>query len=91
MWSLGFILLLALAAWFVACFVNALVGMLSGEKPQDTGRLWLDVFLRLFVVGQLSFAGRMLNYVGIDGWPRRLLYIAGVICILVFLYYTFHG
>jgi hypothetical protein len=91
MWALGFILLLLLAAWCVAHIVNALVGMLSGEKPQDTGRLWLDVFLRLFVVGQLSFAGRMLNYVGIDGWPRRLLYIAGVICILVFLYYTFHG
>ena len=82
--------MLLLAALFVANVVNVLVGILSGEKPQDTGRLWLDVVLRLFVVGQLSFIGRILNYVGIDGWPRRVLYIAGAICIAMFLYHAFH-
>jgi hypothetical protein len=82
--SLGFFLLVCLVALFVAWLVNALVGVLSGEKPGDTGRLWLDVVLRIFALGRLSFVGRMLNYSG-GVWPRRILYAVGALAIVIFL------
>ena len=47
-----------LAAWLV----NVLVGLLSGERQEDTGRVWLDILLRVFGLGRLGFIGRMLNY-----------------------------
>src|SRR6266568_4325167 len=75
----------AVAAFLVAWVVNGLVGLLSGEKPRDTGRLWLDIFLRLFVVLEVGFIGRMLNYNGLDGLPRKVVLFVGLICALLLL------
>jgi hypothetical protein len=74
-----------LAAFLVAWVVNGLVGMMSGEKPGDTGRLWLDVFLRMFGVLELGLIGRVLNYIGLKGRPRKVCLFVGLLCLLLFL------
>src|SRR6266568_9192510 len=75
----------AVAAFLVAWVVNGLVGLLSGERPRDTGSLWLDIFLRIFMVLELGVIGRVLNYCGFSGWPRKLVFFVGLLCVLLFL------
>ena len=77
--------MLGLAAFLVAWVVNGLVGLLSGENPRDTGRLGADVFLRLFAVLELGLIGRVLNYAGFTGWPRKFVLFIGLLCVLLFL------
>lgn len=84
MFQLEMLALFGLAAFLVAWTVNAVVGLLSGEKPGNTGSLWLEVFLRMFGVLELGFIGRILNYVGLTGWPRKAVYYVGVLCVLLF-------
>ena len=62
MYDLLMLVAFALAAFLVAWVVNGFVGMLSGERPRDTGRLWADIFLRLFAILELGLIGRVLNY-----------------------------
>jgi len=83
--SLIMLAMFAVAAFLVAWVVNGLVGLLSGERPRDTGRLWLDIFLRLFGVLELGFIGRILNYVGLGGLLRKVLLFIGLLCLLLFL------
>jgi hypothetical protein len=84
MTSFGIVLLFCLVALIAACLVNVFVGLLSGERQEDTGRVWLDILLRVFGLGRLGFIGRMLNYA--EGvWPRRILYAVGGISILLLL------
>ena len=80
----------AVAAFLVAWVVNGLVGLLSSEKPEDTGSLWLDIFLRFFAVLELGVIGRMLNYVGLDGAPRKVIFLIGLVCVLLFLVRACH-
>jgi hypothetical protein len=80
----------AVAAFLVAWAANALVGLLSGERPQDTGSLWLDTFLRFFTVLELGLIGRLLNYLGLTGWPRKAVFFVGMVCVLVFLVKACH-
>jgi hypothetical protein len=75
----------AVAAFLVAWVTNGVVGLLSGERPRDTGRLWLDTFLRIFAVLELGWIGRILNYVGLCGLPRKLVLFTGLLCLLLFL------
>jgi len=75
----------AVAAFLVAWVVNGLVGLLSGEHPRDTGRQWLDTFLRIFVVLELGWIGRVLNGVGLRGLPQKLVVFVGLLCLLIFL------
>lgn len=79
-----------LAAFLVAWVVNGLVGMMSGEKPGDTGRLWLDIFLRMFGILELGVIGRALNYLGLKGWPRKFVLFVGLLCLLLFLVRSCH-
>ena len=58
MYDLAFIAAFGLAAFLVAWVVNGLVGMMSGENPRDTGRLWVETFLRFFAVLELGSSGR---------------------------------
>ena len=46
--TLGFTLLVCLASFFCAWLANRLVGLLSGEHPRDTGRLWVDTLFGAF-------------------------------------------
>jgi hypothetical protein len=80
----------AAAALLVAWIANGLVGLLMGEKPGDTGSIWLDVFLKLFAILELGFIGRMLGYVGLNGWPRRIVLMIGTLCLLWFLLKPHH-
>jgi hypothetical protein len=73
------------AAFLVAWVVNGLVGMMSGEKPGDTGRLWLDIFLRMFGILELGVIGRVLNEFGLKGWSRKAVLFVGLLCLLLFL------
>lgn len=75
----------AVAAFLVAWVVNGLVGLMSGEHPRDTGRLWLDTFLRIFAVLELGWIGRILNYVGLRGLPQKLVLFIGLLCVALFL------
>ncbi len=75
----------AVAAFLVAWVVKGLVALLSGEPPGDTGRLWLDVFLRIFAGLELGWIGRILNYAGLRGLPRKIVLFAGLLCLLFFL------
>ena len=79
------IAMFAVAAFLVAWVVNGLVGLLSGEWPGDTGRLWLDTFLGMFGILELGWIGRILNYVGLRGLPRKLVLFVGLLCLLLFL------
>jgi hypothetical protein len=85
MYNLVILGIFAVGAFLVAWVVNGFVGLLSGERPRDTGRLWLDIFLRFFAILELGFIGRILTYVGFQGWPRKLLLFVGLICVLWFL------
>lgn len=80
----------AVAAFFVVWLANGLVGLFSGERPRDTGRLWLDVFLRFFAVLDLGIIGRILSCVGLDGLPRKIVLFIGLLCVLVFLVRACH-
>ncbi len=78
------------AAFLMAWVVNGIIGLLSGEKPRDTGRLWVDIFLRLFAILELGFIGRILNYVGLAGLPRKVVLFIGLLCVLLFLLRACH-
>jgi hypothetical protein len=90
MYSVIMLAVFAVAAFLVAWVVNGLVGLLSGERPRDTGRLWLDIFLRFFAILELGFIGRMLSYLGFQGWPRKVVLFIGLLCILLFLLKACH-
>jgi hypothetical protein len=79
------IAVVAVAAFLVAWVANGLVGFLSSERPRDTGSLWLDTFLRIFVVLELGWVGRILNYIGLRGVPRKVLFFIGLLGVLLFL------
>ncbi len=85
MFDLAFLAALAVAAFLVAWLVNGLVSLFSGERRRDTASLWADVFLRLFMVLELGLIGRVLNYCGLTGWPRKLVFFLGLLCVLLFL------
>lgn len=80
-----FLATLALAALLVAWVVNILVGVLSGEKPQSTSSLWAEVFSRILMVSELGLIGRVLNYCGLTGLPRKAVLFLGVLCLLLFM------
>ena len=90
MHSLILLAMFAVGAFLIAWVVNGFIGLLSGERPGDTGRLWLDIFLRLFAVLELGFIGRILNYAGLDGLPRKVVLFAGLLCLLLFLVSSCH-
>jgi hypothetical protein len=83
--SLGMLAMFALAAFLVAWVANGAVGIITGEKPQDTSSLWFETFLRIFTVLELGWIGRLLNYVGLRGVPRKIVLFLGLFCVLVFL------
>jgi len=85
MTTFAMLVMFAVAAFLAAWVVNGLVGLLSGERPRDTGSLWLDMFLRIFAVLELGWIGRILNYVGLRGLPRKIVLFIGLLCVLVFL------
>jgi hypothetical protein len=90
MFDLALVAMIAVAAFLVAWVVNGLVGLLSGERPGGTGNLWLDIFLRFFAVLELGLIGRLLNYIGIQGLPRKVVFFVGLLCVLVFLVRACH-
>jgi len=75
------------AAFLVAWVVNALVGLLSGERPRDTASLWFDIFFSFFVILELGVIGRVLSYLGLTGWP---VFFIGMVCVLLFLVRACH-
>src|SRR5215831_18704171 len=81
----------AVTAFLVAWVVNALVGLMMGERPRDTGSLWLDIFLRLFAVLELGAIARILSYLGFTGWPRKAVLFIGALCVLLFLVRAYSG
>lgn len=90
MYSFVMLAMFLVAAFLVAWVVNGLVGLLSGDRPRDTGSLWLDIFLRLFAVLELGFIGRILNCIGLDGLPRKVVLFVGLLCVLLFLVRACH-
>ena len=89
---ISFVMLAAfgVAAFLVAWTVNALVGLLSGERPRDTRSLWFDIFFRFFAILELGLIGRVLSYLGLTGWPRKAMLFTGMLCILLFLIRACH-
>src|SRR4051812_17003544 len=81
----------AVAAFLVAWTVNALVGLMMGERPRDTGSLWFDIFLRFFAVLELGAIGRALSYLGFTGWSRKAVLFIGAVCVLLFLIRAYSG
>jgi hypothetical protein len=75
----------AVAAFLVAWIVNALVGLLMGEKPRDTASLWFDIFFRFFAALELGVIGRFLSYLGLTGAARKAIFFVGTVCVLLFL------
>ncbi len=63
--TLGVILVVCLGSLFCVWLANQLVGLLSGEHPGDTGRVWIDT---LFGVQGLPSGS----------WARHVLLITGV-------------
>ena len=78
---------IALITLIVAWIVNALVGLLMGEKPRDTTSLWLDTFVEFLCFGAI---GRYLDGLGVHGWPRKAVYLAGCAGIAIFLVRSCH-
>lgn len=90
MTDIGFILLYVLIAFLVAWFVNLLVGLLRGEHPGDTGRVWWEVLLRMFAIGELGLLGRILNY-GSGSWIRSILMAVGGVVLFIFIFQICRG
>ena len=80
---LNFILLCVMAgfALLIAWGVNALVGLMSGENPRDTGRQFSDIFFRILGMMRLGWMGRVLNNFD-HPWIRWIVYCAGGLLIL---------
>jgi hypothetical protein len=78
--------ILAVVAWVV----NGLVGILSGERPRDTGSLWFDTFLKFFAVLELGLIGRLLSYLRFDRLPHKIILFIGLVCALLFLLRSCH-
>ena len=91
MTTFAMLVMFAVAAFLVAWVANGLVGLLSGERPRDTGSLWLDTFLRIFAVLELGWIGRILNHVGIAALPRKIVLFIGLLCVLLFLMRARHS
>ena len=83
--DIAFIGLFAIAAFLIAWIVNGVVGMLMGEKPQDTTSLWRDVFLRFITIEELGALGRLLNYCGSTTRTSKIVFFIGLLCVLMFL------
>jgi hypothetical protein len=78
---------IALVTLLVAWIVNASVGLLMGKEPKDTGSLWFDTFVEFLCFGTI---GRYLNGLGVHGWPRKAIYIAGCVGVAIFLVRSCH-
>ena len=85
--DLGLLLLFGVIALIAAWFVNFLVGLLRGEHSGDTGRVWWDILLRMFSLGELGVLGRILNYINAL-WARRILTAVGIIALVIFLFHA---
>ena len=88
MFKLALVGVFAILAFLIAWIVNGIIGILSGERPQDTGSLWIDVFCKLLAVFELGFLGRLLNNFGFQGIPRKLILLLGLLCLLAILLRT---
>ncbi len=58
--TLGFILLMCFASLSCVWLANWVVGLLSGEHPMDTGRLWVDTLFGVQGLPSGSWARRVL-------------------------------
>lgn len=85
MTTFGMLLMFAIATCLVAWVTNGLVSLLSGEHSRDTGRLWIDAFLRVFAVIEFGWIGRVLNHIGLHGLMKKLALFVGLLGLLVFL------
>lgn len=90
MYTLIMVAMFAVIAFLAAWVVNSLIGLLSGERPGDTGRVWWEIFLKLFSLLELGFIGRILNSVGFDGLLRKRVLFIGLLCALFFLVKACH-
>jgi hypothetical protein len=88
--ELALLAIFAVAAFLVAWMVNGIVGLLSGERPRDTGRLWVDALFGIFSILELGFVGRILNHLGINTLPRKFIIFVGLLCVLLFLMKACH-
>ena len=81
--DMGFLLLFALVALGVAWLANALVSIMSGEHPRDTGRTWLNI-----MYGELRglFDGLSLIRLRWVRWSIVLVLGCAVFLILFFVY-----
>lgn len=82
--AIAWLLMFAVAAFLVAWLANAIVSLLRGEHPRDTGRLWLDTFLGVFAMLELGWIGRILTRVGVQGLSRKLVLFIGLLCVLLY-------
>lgn len=83
--AFAWLLMFAVASFLVAWIANGIVGLLSGEHPRDTGRLWLDTFLGVLAILELGWIGRILSGAGLHGLTRKWVLFLGLLCVLLFL------
>lgn len=88
--TFAMLVMIAVIAFLIAWVANGLVGLLSGERPRDTGSLWLDTLIKIFAFLELGWIGRILNYAGLDGLPRKVVLFIGMLCVLMFLARSCH-
>ncbi len=88
--DLALLLLICAVTLAAAWTANFLVGLLRGEHPGDTGRVWLDTLLQVFTVWELGVVGRALNYVSAS-WARRIITVVGLFGLVTFLFQACHG
>ena len=70
------LILFVLIALGIALAINVVISILSGEHPQDTGRVWLDI-----VLGEFSgFAGALSRV--LPRWLRWALVLLVVVLLL---------
>ncbi|HXI50510.1 MAG TPA: hypothetical protein VNH84_03380 [Candidatus Saccharimonadales bacterium] len=77
-----FILVACFLAFAAAWTVNALIGVMSGEHPKDTGRQFVDTLLRLFGIAELGVVGFVLDHFRQHRWIRWLFFGAAILFVL---------
>ena len=77
--TLTMILTAAVLAFAAAWGINALMGLLSGDRPEDTRSVFLEMFLRVLGVLEFGFLGRLLDATGSARWVRWFIYFGAAL------------
>ncbi|MBL9168946.1 MAG: hypothetical protein JNN07_14495 [Verrucomicrobiales bacterium] len=68
--------IIAVISVIVAWGVNSLIGLMSGDRPDDVAGDATDIFSRIIIGLEFGLIARLLDEVTGTPWVRRIVYVA---------------